>query len=76
MKCCEYSPWVLVVKFTTLSLFVTYEWAHYARVFVPGKPFQPSVLYHSSLLDSYLSNEEIEVLWLRSLSHIGEINDI
>ncbi len=39
-----------VVAFTTLFiLLVTYDWAEQARVFVPGKPFKPCILYHSSL---------------------------
>jgi hypothetical protein len=34
--------------------FVTYECDQQARAFVTGKPFQ-SVIYHSSLLGSFLS---------------------
>ncbi len=44
-------------------LFVTYEWANYAIVFVPGKPFTLSVMfvskagaYQSGELPSYLSS--------------------
>ncbi len=31
------------VIFNTIFFFVTYEWAQYDRVFVPGKPFQPNL---------------------------------
>jgi len=43
-------------------LFVTYKLSHWACVFVPGKPFQPSVTQHSSLCDPLTSNKEDEVL--------------
>jgi hypothetical protein len=33
--------------FTTLFFFVTYEWAKQARVFVPGRPFQPRQMFAS-----------------------------
>jgi hypothetical protein len=29
--------------------FIIYEWAQQARVFVPGKPLQPSLLYVSKI---------------------------
>jgi hypothetical protein len=32
---------------------------HQARVFVPGKPFQPSVMLHSNFLGPLVSYEEI-----------------
>jgi len=35
-------------------------------VFVTDKPFKSSVTYQSSLLGSFVSYEESEVLWLRS----------
>jgi hypothetical protein len=38
-----------------LIFFVTYEWVQYAREFVAGKPFQPQVITHSSLLSQFLS---------------------
>jgi hypothetical protein len=45
-------------------LLVTYGWAWKDRMFIPGKPFQTSVLYHSSLLGTYVSYLVIEVLWV------------
>ncbi len=42
--------------------FVTYDWAHLARIFVPDMSFQPSVIKHSSLLGSFLICEENEKL--------------
>jgi hypothetical protein len=44
--------------------FITYEWTKYVRVFVPGKPFQPSGPKHSSLLGAFVSSEENEALWI------------
>jgi hypothetical protein len=38
-----------------------------SRVFVTGKLFQPSVMKHSSILGSYLSYKENEVLSIWSL---------
>jgi hypothetical protein len=29
------------------TIFVTYKWSKYARVFVPGKPLQPRVIFAS-----------------------------
>ncbi len=37
------------------------EWVHKAGVFIPGKPFQASVMQHSSLLGPFLSYEENEM---------------
>ncbi len=45
-----------------LIFFVTYEWAQWAKVFVPGKPFRPSVMLHSSLLGTLVSYIENYVL--------------
>ncbi len=36
------------------NFFVTYEWAEYAGVFVPGRPLQPSVMFVSKAR-AYLS---------------------
>ncbi len=47
--------------------FVTYKWVQKARVFVRGMPFQPSVMWHSSLLGSFLSYKENEVFWILCL---------
>ncbi len=47
-----------------LIFYLHYEWAEWARVLVPYKPFQPSVMYHSSLLDPYLIYKENQVLWI------------
>jgi hypothetical protein len=38
--------------------FVTFEWAQYARGFVPCKPFHFQVMQHSSLLGLFLRYEE------------------
>jgi hypothetical protein len=46
------------------SFFVTCEWVHLARVFVPGNHFQPSEMKHSSLLRLFLNYKENEVLWI------------
>ncbi len=45
---------------------ITYEWVQQATVFVLGKPLQPSEMWHSSLMDAYISYRENEVLWLWS----------
>jgi hypothetical protein len=47
--------------------FLAYKWVQKARVFVRGMPFQPSVMWHSSLLSSFLSYKENEQLWIQSL---------
>jgi hypothetical protein len=49
------------------NLIVTYEWAQLARVFVPGKPLEPGVTKHSSILDPFVSYKENEVLQQRFL---------
>ncbi len=35
-----------------------------AGVFVPGKPFQPGVMQHSSFLTPFISYKEKEVSWI------------
>ncbi len=45
---------------------VTCEWAQYARVFVPAKPFQLSVMYKTFFLGPFVSYDEYEVLWILS----------
>ncbi len=45
------------------SVFVTYEWAQKARVFVTGKPFQPNVMKHCRLSSQFVSYGENEVLY-------------
>jgi hypothetical protein len=45
-----------------LMFFVTYKWAKKATVFVPGRPFQPNVMQHSSLLGPFASHEGNKVL--------------
>jgi hypothetical protein len=42
--------------------FVTSKYAQYARVLVPGKPFQPCIMQHSSFLGAFVSCEENEVV--------------
>jgi hypothetical protein len=54
-----YSPYLI--------FFATYEWARQARVFVPVKPFQPSVSLQSSLLEPIVSYRESEVLLISGL---------
>jgi hypothetical protein len=48
MKGWDYGPGfheqMIAEKNSSLFSFVTYEWAQQARVFVTGKPFQPSVI--------------------------------
>jgi hypothetical protein len=45
------SSWgqILGLKIAQIKRFtaVIYEWAELARVFVPGKPFQPSLMFAS-----------------------------
>ncbi len=48
---------------------VTFEWAQQARVFVPNKPFQPSVM-EDTLWGPFLSYEEKVVLWIQPQGHI------
>jgi hypothetical protein len=38
-----------------------------AGVFVPGKPFQSTEMYHSSFLGPFLSYDYNEVLWIKPL---------
>ncbi len=63
-----FSPTIFSAKsriiFKTLFFFITYEWAQWARLFAPGKPFQLSVIKHSILLGPLVSYEEKEVLWI------------
>ncbi len=58
IKCGEYNPWVCIHN--TSFLFVSYEWSLKAKVFVPAKPFQPSVMKESSLLCTLITYEENE----------------
>ncbi len=44
-----------------------FKFSDKARVFVPGKHFQPTVMQHSSLLALFVSYEENEVLRIQSL---------
>jgi hypothetical protein len=44
--------------------FITSELAQKPRLFVPGKPLQPSVMEHSSVLGPFISYKENEVLWI------------
>ncbi len=53
--------------FTTLHFLRSLWKAQKARVFVPGKPFQPSEMYHYSLVGPFVSDEENDVLWIGSL---------
>ncbi len=46
---------------------VTYEWALKATVFVPGKPFQLSVMQHSNIWRQLLDFEESGLLRLQPL---------
>jgi hypothetical protein len=41
---------------------VIYKCSLYVRAFLPGKPFQPSELQHSSLLGPFLSSKEHTIL--------------
>jgi hypothetical protein len=42
--------------------------AQLARVYVPGKPVQSIVMWHSSLLGQFVSYKENEVIWIQTLS--------
>jgi hypothetical protein len=44
-----------------LIFFITYKWAQQARLFVPGKPFPPSVMQHYVLLNPFASYRENKV---------------
>ncbi len=58
--CCK----ILVADFYSIRLkvlfsqnfifFTIYDWAHLSRLFVPGMPFQPSLMFASQVWD-YLS---------------------
>jgi hypothetical protein len=37
--------WVQAPVFKEIFFFLTYKWAKYARLFIPGKPFQLSIMY-------------------------------
>ncbi len=41
---------------------VTYKWAIQSRLLVHSKPLQSSVMKHSSLMGSFLSHEENELI--------------
>ncbi len=43
---CEYNPWSRI-HIQHFIFFLTYKWAQQARVIVPGKPFQPSLMFLS-----------------------------
>ncbi len=53
--------------FVTLYFLVTCDWTHQARVFVPDKPLQPSVMQHASLFSPFVSCEENGVFLNMSL---------
>jgi len=44
--------------------FVTQDLAQSAEMFDTGKPFQPSILYHSSPLGPLISYESYQLLWI------------
>jgi hypothetical protein len=52
----------LGVIFTTIHFLCNLQMVQQARMFVPGQPFQPSVMQHYSLLGSFVSYEENKVL--------------
>jgi hypothetical protein len=54
-----------------LVFFITYEWAQKAKLFVPGKPFQPNLMCHSSLLGPYThyATQYICIYTLHTLTH-------
>ncbi len=49
------------VIFTTFQFLVTYHWAQKARVFVPGKPSQPNLIQHTSIMGTLIGYEENKV---------------
>ena len=59
MKCCEYST---RGSYSQHIFCVTYDLAQKDKVFVRGKPFQLSVMQHSSLFVPPVSYRENEVL--------------
>jgi hypothetical protein len=44
MKQSIVDPWFV---FTTIFFFIAYEWAQYARVFVPGRLFKNGLMFSS-----------------------------
>ncbi len=44
------APYRSRIHYNNTSFSVIYKWGQKARVLIPGKPFQPSVMKHSSLL--------------------------
>jgi hypothetical protein len=42
---------IAVDIFIAYFFFVAYAWVNYTRVFGPEKPFQPSIMQGSSILD-------------------------
>jgi hypothetical protein len=54
-----------------LVFFITYEWAQKAKLFVPGKPFQPNLMCHSCLLGPYThyATQYICIYSLHTLTH-------
>jgi len=50
--------------FTTPNFLCNLWISPISWMFVHGKPFQPSVMQHSTLLGPYISYEENEVLWV------------
>ena len=51
-----------LLLYLAFIVFVTYERVKKARVFGPGKTFQPSVLQHSNSLGPWVCYEDKEVL--------------
>ncbi len=54
LECCDLGPYSQYLIF-----FVTYERVQLDGMFDPGKPFQPNVIWHSSLVYLLESYEEI-----------------
>ncbi len=54
--------------------FVTYKWSQKVSVFDNGKPFQPSVMQHSSLLGQFVMHEENDLLWIETLNFSLYVN--
>jgi hypothetical protein len=59
MQCCEHNSRELYSQH--FVFLVTYKRAQLARVLVPGKPFQPSVMLHSSLIGQFITYKENKV---------------
>ncbi len=64
--------WSLVSFSQHFIFLITYTWAQWARVFVPGNTFLPGVMKHSSFLGQCMSYEENEVLWIWSLESYSQ----